>query len=84
MDHPVAWLSLDHLDNDTLGFWSAVLTTLHTRLPTAGQLALAQVNIEICSSAQDRWGKDWNERWQHLGYRGVAPLVEMFSEARSA
>lgn len=41
--HLVAWLSLDRLDNDPLGFWIAVLTALRTRLPTGGQAAWAQV-----------------------------------------
>src|ERR1051326_8712441 len=41
--HPVAWLSLDLLDNDPLGFWSAVLSALRTRFPTVGDAAWAQV-----------------------------------------
>lgn len=41
--HPVAWLSLDRLDNDPLAFWSAVLTALRTRFPVVGEAALAQV-----------------------------------------
>ena len=42
--HPVAWLSLDRLDNDPLGFWIAVLTALRTCFPTVGEVALAQVH----------------------------------------
>ena len=41
--HPVAWLTLDHLDNDPQRFWSAVLAALRTRLPTVGEAALAQL-----------------------------------------
>jgi LuxR family transcriptional regulator, maltose regulon positive regulatory protein len=41
--HPVAWLSLDRLDNDPLGFWITVLTALHTRFPSVGEAALAHV-----------------------------------------
>ncbi len=41
--HPVAWLSLDRLDNDPLHFWSAVLAALRTRLPDCGKAALAQL-----------------------------------------
>ena len=41
--HPIAWLSLDRLDNDPLHFWSAVLVALRTRLPTVGETALAQL-----------------------------------------
>ncbi|GHO99927.1 hypothetical protein KSF_099750 [Reticulibacter mediterranei] len=44
--HPVAWLSLDRLDNDPLGFWTAVLTTLRTRFPAIGEAALAQVQAQ--------------------------------------
>ncbi|HLV98250.1 MAG TPA: LuxR C-terminal-related transcriptional regulator [Ktedonobacterales bacterium] len=40
---PVAWLSLDLLDNDPLGFWSAVLSALRTRFPTVGEAAWAQI-----------------------------------------
>lgn len=48
------------------------------------QLTQVCVNVQVCPSAQDRWGKDWNERWQRLGYRGIAPAVEVFSGARAA
>ncbi|HEX7733241.1 MAG TPA: toprim domain-containing protein [Ktedonobacteraceae bacterium] len=48
------------------------------------QLAWAGLDVQTCLSRQDRWGKDWNERWQRLGYRSVTPVVEVFSEARSA
>lgn len=41
--HPVAWLSLDRLDNDPLGFWSALLAALRTRFPALGEAALAQM-----------------------------------------
>src|ERR1043166_9513684 len=44
--HPVAWLSLDRLDNDPLGFWRAVLTALRSCLPTIGEAALAQVQAQ--------------------------------------
>ena len=40
--HRVAWLSLDPLDNDPLRFWSAVLESLHARLPSIGLAALTQ------------------------------------------
>lgn len=41
--HPVAWLSLDPLDNDPLGFWIVLLTALRTRFPTVGEAAWAQI-----------------------------------------
>ena len=40
--HPVAWLSLDRLDNDPLGFWSVVLAALRARYPAIGEAVLAQ------------------------------------------
>jgi hypothetical protein len=50
----------------------------------ANQLILADINVEFCAPAQDHAGKDWNERWQHTGYSGIAPLAEVFSEIRPA
>src|SRR5690349_11697990 len=44
--HPVAWLSLDPLDNDPLGFWIALLTALRTRFPSVGEAALAQAQAQ--------------------------------------
>jgi LuxR family maltose regulon positive regulatory protein len=41
--HPVAWLTLDSLDNDPQRFWSAVVTALRTRLPTIGEGAFARL-----------------------------------------
>lgn len=40
---PVAWLSLDRLDNDPLRFWSAVVAALCTSNPTVGNATLAQM-----------------------------------------
>lgn len=40
---PVAWLSLDRLDNDPLRFWTAVLAALHTRFAAVAEPALAQM-----------------------------------------
>lgn len=48
----------------------------------ADVLEQAGVQVQVCPSMQDRWGKDWNERWQRLGYRSVAPAMELFAEAR--
>jgi LuxR family maltose regulon positive regulatory protein len=41
--HPVAWLTLDSLDNDPLRFWSAILAALRTRFPTLGEDAFARL-----------------------------------------
>ncbi len=40
---PVVWLSLDHLDNDPLRFWQAVLVALRTHFSALGEAALAQM-----------------------------------------
>ncbi|HET8842078.1 MAG TPA: toprim domain-containing protein [Ktedonobacteraceae bacterium] len=50
----------------------------------ADQLVQAGMSVHLCPSQQDQWGKDWNEHWQHEGYRGVAPVVKAFSRVRSA
>ncbi len=41
--HPVAWLTLDPLDNDPQRFWIAVLTALRTRFPTLGEEVFARL-----------------------------------------
>jgi LuxR family maltose regulon positive regulatory protein len=41
--HPVAWLTLDPLDNDPQRFWSAFITALRTRFPTLGEVAFARL-----------------------------------------
>ena len=50
----------------------------------ADQLALAGLQVQLCSFSQDTWGKDWNERWQHLGQRSVTPVCEVLSRAQGA
>jgi LuxR family maltose regulon positive regulatory protein len=40
---PVAWLTLDPLDNDPQRFWSAVVTALRMRFPTLGEAAFARL-----------------------------------------
>ena len=42
----------------------------------ADQLAQAGLRVQVCPLVQDTWGKDWNERWQHLGQQSVAPVFE--------
>jgi hypothetical protein len=49
----------------------------------ADQLDKAGIQAQACPPTQDNWGKDWNERWQRLGRRGVAPVIAAFSEARA-
>ncbi len=49
----------------------------------ADQFAGTGMNVRFCSCAQDRRGKDWNERWQHSGYHGLAPALARFSLART-
>ena len=50
----------------------------------ADHFARAGLRVQVCPMVQDTWGKDWNERWQHLGQRSLASVFEAFSEARSA
>ncbi len=48
------------------------------------QLIQAGIRAYVCSLPQDTWGKDWNERWQRLGRRSVAPVFEALSTAQFA
>ena len=50
----------------------------------ADQLVQAGLRVQVCPVAQDTCGKDWNERWQHLGQQSLAPVFEAFAEASSA
>jgi Toprim-like len=45
----------------------------------AQQFSQAGLRVATCWLPQDRWGKDWNERWRLLGARGLQPLLEGFS-----
>ena len=42
--HPVAWLSLDSLDNDPLRFWSAIMVALRMCFPSAGEEAFTSLH----------------------------------------
>jgi Toprim-like len=42
-------------------------------------LEQAGIGVEVCLPLQDRWGKDWNERWRKIGQAGVQPLFEAHS-----
>ncbi len=33
----------------------------------------------VCSPGQDKWGKDWNERWRRIGPQSLWPLYEAYS-----
>ena len=46
------------------------------------QLIQDGIHVQVCSLAQDTWGKDWNERWQRLGQRSVIPVFDAFSAAQ--
>src|SRR2546429_1290878 len=41
---PVAWLSLDALDNEPIRFWASVIAALRSGLPTLGEDALAMLH----------------------------------------
>jgi DNA primase len=44
----------------------------------ADQLVHTGVRVNVCSPPQDRWGKDWNERWRRIGPQSLCPLFEAF------
>ena len=48
------------------------------------QLALAGLQVRLCLPDLDTWGKDWNERWQHLGRESITPVFEVFSSTQGA
>lgn len=50
----------------------------------AEQLEQAGLEVQNCPLSQDQWGKDWNERWQRLGRRSIATILETFSGAHTA
>ncbi len=45
----------------------------------AHRLERAGYRVRTCPPPQDRWGKDWNERWQRIGSQSVWPLYEVYS-----
>ncbi len=50
----------------------------------AEQLSAEGYNVKQCRPPQDRWGKDWNERWQRIGYESIWPLRDTCARLRSA
>ena len=42
----------------------------------AEQLERAGIQTRICSPPQDRWGKDWSERWRTIGRGSISPLLD--------
>jgi hypothetical protein len=46
----------------------------------AEHLTRGGFDVKLCSPPQDRWGKDWNERWQRIGAQSVWPLFEAYSQ----
>jgi len=42
--HPVAWLSLDELDNTPTRFWTSVIVALRTCLPSVGEIAISMLH----------------------------------------
>jgi hypothetical protein len=50
----------------------------------ADSLAQAGLRVKMCLLSQDGRGKDWNERWQCMGRKSVAPVFETFYEVRTA
>jgi hypothetical protein len=50
----------------------------------ATQLTEEGFGVKICPPPQDRWGKDWNERWHGIGEVSIESLWETCSPLRSA
>ena len=50
----------------------------------ADQMEQAGLHVKKCLFSQDGRGKDWNERWQRMGRKSVAPVFETFYGVRSA
>lgn len=48
----------------------------------ADEFQQAGLIVRRCLLPQDRWGKDWNERWRTLGRESVQPLIETYREMR--
>ena len=36
--------------------------------------------VKLCPPLQDKWGKDWNERWRRIGPQSVWPIYEVYTE----
>jgi hypothetical protein len=45
----------------------------------AERIARAGYHVKLCPPVQDRWGKDWNERWHRIGSQSVWPLYEVYA-----
>jgi Toprim-like len=43
------------------------------------RLARGGFCVRVCPPPQDRWGKDWNERWQRIGSQSVWPIYEAYA-----
>ena len=43
------------------------------------RLERAGLSVTSCSPLQDRWGKDWNERWRRIGPQALWSLYETYS-----
>ena len=47
------------------------------------RLEQADIHTQVCPPPQDRWGKDWSERWRTMGPESMVPLLEVRSSLRS-
>jgi hypothetical protein len=45
----------------------------------AERIARAGYQVSMCAPVSDKWGKDWNERWQRIGSQSVWPLYEAYA-----
>jgi Toprim-like len=45
----------------------------------AERLKRAGYHVSLCPPVGDKWGKDWNERWQRIGSQSIWPLYEAYA-----
>lgn len=50
----------------------------------ANELAYAGFEVRVCLPREDRWGKDWNERWRRLGAKSVEPVFEAYRKLQAS
>ncbi|MFL5653508.1 MAG: toprim domain-containing protein [Ktedonobacteraceae bacterium] len=46
----------------------------------ACRLTQTGICVRLCPPLQDKWGKDWNERWHRIGPQSVWPIYEAYAE----
>ena len=50
----------------------------------ANELTHAGFEVRVCLPREDRWGKDWNERWRRIGAKSVEPVFEAYRKLQAS